>query len=723
MGASVAAPKRPGPSRRGRGDGGLVIVMTSLLLLPLLTFAAYGIDLASWHSRIGQLQRSADAAALAGTVWMPNLVKAKAVAADSLARNHIVHGVDDVTVAIQEGATPNSLRVTITDHDAPQYFSALVRRDQVLSRMAEAEYYLPLPLGSPLNYFGGDATKTSLSDTTTITVGWPNPYDSLARPPAGPFGCNVGTASTQGLGRWSSATSYSATGFSGTTRCTWAPVTATTSPSPSTQMPTNVPCNRLQTPTGSLGRWNSGVLGLLPTYSAGNRHTGTVATGNRQCTWSVAGTQPPDSATRAPTNAPCNVNGDVLGGSWHVVVVPVHLALALVDGPACHWTASVTATVTSHPNPIAADRSPGFWAQVEGPGTVAAYGDAYSTLCATALSCATPQSAQWRDSGYWYVVQVPDSGETPFTISVFDAAFRREGVITGQTGDYNLGAASTTTNPDFVTEYRVYRQTNPLDVTERVPVSAASQPNQLDGSCWWALTGEDAFDMRWRPLCTITPEPGSRYLVNVRTRDTGIAHGAGLNGYALQAVATGLVQPRLYAHADMGMFNNGSGTFYLAEVAPHFAGKVLALDLWDPGDVASGTGTIYPKMPSLVLPRPVRDAPATCTYTASPDPNVSHTTTAAWGSTGLSFTAPRASDSATRCAINTAPSGTAQRFNDEWLHIRIQIPADYTCTEGLNPETQPGSCWWGIEHAFSSQPYDVTTWKARIEGNPVHLTG
>jgi hypothetical protein len=722
MGARAGSTGRHGRGQgRGRGDHGVVLLMTSLLMVPLLMFVAFGVDVARWHHRIGELQAAADGAALAGTVWMPNLVKARAVATDALARNGVVHGQDDVTVTIEEGATPNSIRVTLTDHDPDQTLAGLVPTPGSLSRRAEAEYYLPLPLGSPLNYFGGDATKTALADTTTITVGWPNPYSSLSRPPTGPFGCNVGTTSAQGLGRWASATSYSATGFSGTAQCTWAPVTATTSPSPATQIPTNVPCNRLQSPSGSLGRWNSGVLGALPTYTAGSRFTS--GTGNRQCSWSVAGTEPPDAATRAPTNAPCNVTGDALGGSWNLVVVPIYLPLALLAAPACQWLPSITTTVTAHPNPIAADRSPGFWAQVEGPGTVAAYGDAFSTLCTTALSCLAPESAQWRSSGYWYVVQAPDSSPTPITISVFDAAFRRSGVISAQTGDYNLGVASTVTNPDFLTEYRVYEQTNPLDVTARIPVGTANQPNQADNSCWWAVAGGVAFDLQWRPLCTVSPQAGTRYLVNVRTYDSGLAHGAGLNGYALQAVATGPVQPRLYSHADMGMFNNGSGTFYLAEVGPHFAGKVLAIDLWDPGDVASGTGTIYPKMPSLTQPRPVRDAPATCTYTASPEPNAPHTTTGAWGSTGATVTTPHASDSATRCAINTAPTGTAQRFNDEWLHIRIQIPSDYTCTPGRNPETSPGSCWWGIEHAFSSQPYDVTTWKARIEGNPVHLTG
>jgi hypothetical protein len=128
-------------------------------------------------------------------------------------------------------------------------------------------------------------------------------------------------------------------------------------------------------------------------------------------------------------------------------------------------------------------------------------------------------------------------------------------------------------------------------------------------------------------------------------------------------------------------------------------------------------------MPSLTAPRPVQDVPATCTYTATPDPNLVHTTSQAWFGTGTVYTAAQPSDDSTRCAINSAPSGAAHRFNDEWLHLRIQIPSTYTCTVGLNPETTAGSCWWGISYTFSSQPYDVTTWKARIEGDPVHLTG
>lgn len=701
--------------RRGRGDHGLaVLVMTALFLLPMVSFAAFGVDLASWYSRINHLQKSADAAALAGTVWMPNLQKARDVAVDSLARNDIVDGHDDVSVVIDEGATPTSLRVTITDHSATRWFSRFIHGDQPLRRSAEAEYYLPLPLGSPLNYFGGDSSKTGLPDT--VTVHWPVPHDgSGAYRPSNPS-CNVGTASSQGLGRWTS-TSYSATGWSSSNpQCRWTAAWTTTPAAPTTTPPMNVPCNVRQSPSGSQGRWNTSSL--FPTYSNNRFSSGT---GNRQCQWAIPGTQPPDAATRQPLNAPCYVTGELLGGSWNSVLgIPVYLPLQLLGTNGCQWTTNITVSPT--PNPIHPDRDPGFWAQVEGPGTVTAYGDAFSTRCTTVQNCGMIQSTQHRTTGYWYVVRAPEEGVSPITISVFDAAFRRDGVITNHTGDYNLGSSSTSTNPTFVTEYRVYRQTNPLDVTSRVPVGTATSGTTEDLSCWWAVTDQDDFDLRWRPLCRISPKAGERYLVNVRTYAPGPVQGAGLNGYALEAIADGPVQPALYAHGDMGMFNNGSGTFYLAEVGPSFAGKVLAIDLWDPGDVSSGTATIYPKMPSKTQPGAVADAPATCTYTSSPDPNVAHSTSQAWGSTGVRYSAPRPSDSATRCAVATAPTGSSQRFNDEWLRIRIQIPEDYTCTEGLNPETTAGSCWWGIQYEFSSQPYDVTTWKARIEGNPVHLT-
>ena len=77
---------------RFRGEKGVAVIMTALCLLPLMAFAAFGVDLASFYSRASYLQKSADAAALAGTVWMPNLTKARQIACDSLLNNGIDGG-------------------------------------------------------------------------------------------------------------------------------------------------------------------------------------------------------------------------------------------------------------------------------------------------------------------------------------------------------------------------------------------------------------------------------------------------------------------------------------------------------------------------------------------------------------------------------------------------------------------------------------------------------
>ena len=161
--------------------------MTALCLLPLMAFAAFGVDLASFYSRASYLQKSADAAALAGTVWMPNLTKARQIACDSLLNNNIDGGdcgTGTFNVTIDPGSTANSLLVTVTDPSATRYFSQVFGNgDQALTRSAEAEYNLPLPLGSPLNYFGGDADRTIIPAVPpTHGVAWPNPYNNSRRP-------------------------------------------------------------------------------------------------------------------------------------------------------------------------------------------------------------------------------------------------------------------------------------------------------------------------------------------------------------------------------------------------------------------------------------------------------------------------------------------------------------------------------------------------------------
>lgn len=720
-------------TRRGQGERGVAMVMTGLVLVPLMMFAAFGVDLASWYSQISYLQKSADAAALAGTVWMPDLTKATAEAKASLRENGIVDkdegGTDDIDVEVLRGSRATSLRVVLTDNSATRYFSQVFAGNQTLSRSAEAEYNLPIPLGSPLNYFGGDATRTSQPSVTTYAVAWPSDYQTRA-PVNISSGCNVGTSASQNLGGWSSAGAYR-TSFDGNDPvCQWQPVMQTVSVAPAnfnTLAPINVSCNVQQSPPAN-GRWNTGNP---PTYTANNRFSS--GTGNRQCQWSIvdASTLPTNATTsNPPNNRPCNIPPQ---GRWPSSggFQSNQFYNSGAQNRICTWEADVTSTTVTPPNPIDSNRSPGFWAMIEGPGTVSPNGDAYNTRCYINNNCSgSPQNVQYRpptdtDRGFWYVVKMPNVALGPVDINVFDASYNSAGNVDQLAGDRSLGGASA-----FVTEFSVWRQDSPLDFSAKSRYGPATSGDQTEGSCYWSLGGETAFRGQWNRLCTIAaPVPGALYLVNVQSVGTS---GNGINGYALEAVANGGTgtQPALYAYANMGMQNNNTcsptpctpppATFYLAEVGPQYAGKTLVVDLWDPGD-ATGNASLFPKMPSSSAPKPVVDVPfGDCEYTSSPAPSAQQSSSDG-GPTGVIRNTQQPSNFPSRCGIRSTVSGNRQ-FNGEWLTIRIAIPSTYTCTLGVNPETSAGSCWWGIEYNFSASANDVTTWRARIEGNPVHLT-
>ena len=153
---------RPGtttrrPRRRLRGEKGYALVLAALLLLPLLAFTGFATDVGAWYARANRIQRAADAAALAGVVWMPDLAQARTVALTTAQRNGFVNGQDNITITVTGDATSTrKLRVIIEDAQADQFFSELFIGDVAITRAATAEYVLPVPLGSPLNRFGND---------------------------------------------------------------------------------------------------------------------------------------------------------------------------------------------------------------------------------------------------------------------------------------------------------------------------------------------------------------------------------------------------------------------------------------------------------------------------------------------------------------------------------------------------------------------------------------
>ena len=748
--------------QRGGGEMGFALVIMSLMLLPMMVFAAFGVDLAAWHARANALQTAADSAALAGSVYMPDLVRAQTEATTSLAANGFVSGTDFVTVESKRISTnENALQVTVTDSDVDRYFSQVFSGKQKIVVSSVAEYNLPLPLGSPLNYFGGDATKTvaaSVPQPDTISVTFPTTYNTVA-PTNRP--CNIGTSSSQGLGGWPTTGNFDPAYYSGNTRCTWTftPTGSAVSPAASnafpppdhtTRAPTNAPCRVKIDGTGSTnGQWTSGPSAAYSTSTSISSPT---------CIWSLFATNlsslPSFSATEEPDVSKCRTGYEPNNLSTKGALTSLGSAAWKLKGNSykllkdwgkdgddavagkasdgnrlCVWTEVATIVTTENPdlpgvNPIAAGRSPGYWAMINGPGEVSPNGDAFSTRCYISNNCSSVDNLSYRattdpDRGYWYEIKIPTGVSGTVNVSVFDASGNPSGSLSTLAGD----SSSSNSNNSFETEYTVYRKDNALDFSVRSLAAGADVAgNTSEGSCHWKLQAESTFRGVWKNLCAITGvSPGQTYLLNVRTNGTS---GTGRNGYALQvcgsASCTVGPQPSVAAYADMSLYNNlsaGDSTFYVAEVGPQYNGRILVLNLWDPGDV-SGTASLYAMKPSATATKASVNVPAsTCTYTATPFPNAAQTNSDG-DDTGTQVATAHASDNGTNCMVTT----TNKKYNGEWLQIRILIPTNYTCTPGLDPETQVNSCWWGIKYNFAAAATDVTTWTARIEGNPVRLT-
>ncbi len=140
------------PIEEGR-ERGYAVILTSLLIVPLLGFAGFAVDVGAWYVRASGLQKAADAASLAGVIWQPDFSTADAAARAAAARNGFVDGVDGITVSVTDSGSAE-LQVTITDTSADLFFSQIFLNNVRISRQSVAEYVLSVPLGSPKNYFG-----------------------------------------------------------------------------------------------------------------------------------------------------------------------------------------------------------------------------------------------------------------------------------------------------------------------------------------------------------------------------------------------------------------------------------------------------------------------------------------------------------------------------------------------------------------------------------------
>jgi len=148
-------------------ERGAILPLMAIMLMVLLGTAAMAVDLGWLFWQSIEIQHGADAAALAGVIYEPDLrteAHTEAVAAA------VVNGYDDgaagTTVTVLDydddpTAVENSsqLRVTITHQVETFFMKVFGLADVDIARTAVAQYSPPLLMGSPDDTFGRDYSK------------------------------------------------------------------------------------------------------------------------------------------------------------------------------------------------------------------------------------------------------------------------------------------------------------------------------------------------------------------------------------------------------------------------------------------------------------------------------------------------------------------------------------------------------------------------------------
>lgn len=170
-------PSLPLGRARRRDERGYVLAVSAIIMVPLLAISGMATDIGGWYAEGSKMQKAADAAALAGVVWLPDLSKATAVANETARQNGFDSSKANITIVVGQ-ISNTDLRVSITDTDAPIFFSRFFMSSMTIKRESIATYVLPVPLGSPRNFFGTGNLYTSDPEGMWASVnGWCAPKE------------------------------------------------------------------------------------------------------------------------------------------------------------------------------------------------------------------------------------------------------------------------------------------------------------------------------------------------------------------------------------------------------------------------------------------------------------------------------------------------------------------------------------------------------------------
>jgi Flp pilus assembly protein TadG len=165
----------PGAARSRKRQNGQILVIFVGGLIALIGIVAVVVDVSWYWANTLRVQRAADAAALAGAVYLPgNVSNAYAYAAIEATKNGYTTGGGTTVVPLQDtangGTDPRQLDVTISAPVQTFFMRVFGINSITATRTSKAIYVQPVPMGSPENYYGVYCLTTpsdSNCDSTT----------------------------------------------------------------------------------------------------------------------------------------------------------------------------------------------------------------------------------------------------------------------------------------------------------------------------------------------------------------------------------------------------------------------------------------------------------------------------------------------------------------------------------------------------------------------------
>jgi Flp pilus assembly protein TadG len=723
---------------RSRGRGQVLVIFAGAIVLFMLLLAVV-VDVSWYWANNLRVQRAADAAALAGVVWLPSCPNyvavtcphgnnAREVALAEAAKN----GYTDTTKITTTQDPTNDRRLLVSiGADVNTYFMRVVGITSLpITRNSKADFILPVPMGSPLAYYG--VGNFSVNQTTPKTT----TYQSASVAPFVSVGGGPWNAPDNAWGSTLYATSSTNNQSQVWRRFSFPAIQGSTIDGPAISFNASVSAGGQNCGVKAEVSWDGGTTwGDLPQTQSGLTTTPTTytlpsASAPSPGSW---GSNNPSWSTTELNNTNFQVRLTYILGTNCGTLSLNQLSVTVLSHTDTVTTTMVTTAGVNDGATLLATH--GAWGAIITKGGDQSNGDAYSP------TSSTKTANTYDPGGYDYVVKLPAGG----VVKVFDPGFcamggNGAGGSMGA-GDHWIGTSGTpvstyytlwdtmgkpglrTAWTEVYTSGSLFQGEKGYDPANMGPNGTGSAPGGATSGCNGTLTdplgnGPDTYHNAWWTMPSGNL-PAGTYAVQIQTTKTahnGVSADSAQNQstnaenmFALEAVggADGSGNsPQIYGNGKMVAYNNLLGgtppptqTFYLAQIdRATGAGKTALIDLWDIGDI-SGTGTLR-----ILSPDGGSQNYVNFTYT---------TDSSCVSVTGAMNCYSSGTASPPVSSIVTTVSG-AQATNGTWIHIRVPLPSTYGTTLWNNG-------WWQVEYTVTQGGNDTTTWRVSVAGNPVHL--